>query len=221
MSQRHNSPRTPAHVPARRRPGHVAPASPWVIDTRELGRRPGTMRRYQRRVPAPAGFGFDGVLAVSEGSDVELDVRVESVVEGVLLTGMATAEVVGECSRCLEPLSDRVSVQFTELFAYPDSATDVSTDPDEVSRVVDDLIDTEPVVRDAILLALPRAPLCTPDCAGLCPECGGRWAELGADHRHETMDPRWAVLAKRYGEVKFGNVKLGNAELGSVEEENK
>jgi uncharacterized protein len=200
MSQRHDSPRAVRrHIP------HLDPAGPWLIDTRALGRRPGSMRRYRRSAPAPAEFGFPGVIEVPEGSDVQLDVTTESVVEGVLLTGTVSAEVTGECSRCLDPMSDRVSVQVTELYAYPDSATDASTEPGEVSRVVEDLIDTEPVVRDAILLALPRAPLCTPDCLGLCPECGGRWADLGADHRHETMDPRWAALAKRLGDNEEEN----------------
>jgi uncharacterized protein len=178
---------------------------PWVIDTRDLGRRPGSMHRYQRTALRPPGFEIAGVIGVPEGADVELDLRVESVVEGVLLTGTVTAPIVGECSRCLEPLAETLRVEILELYAYPASATDVSTDPDEVSRVVQDLVDTEPVVRDAVVLALPRVPLCAPDCAGLCPECGGRQADLGADHRHETMDPRWAVLAKRFSDVELGD----------------
>jgi uncharacterized protein len=121
------------------------------------------------------------------------------VVEGVLVTGTATAEFDGECARCLDELTEPVEVEFTELFAYPDSATDSTTDDDEVFRLVDDLVDLEPVVRDAIVLALPSAPLCSPDCRGLCPTCGARWADLGPDHRHETIDPRWAALQDRFG----------------------
>ena len=163
------------------------------------------MKRYQRTVPAPSGLGVDGVIAVTRGTDVELDVRVESVIEGVLVSGTATAEVDGECSRCLDPLAQTLTVHITELYAYPDSATDASTDEDEVSRVVDDLVDTEPVVRDAVLLALPQVPLCAEDCAGLCPECGGKWAELGRDHRHETMDPRWAALTRWRSDIEEEN----------------
>ncbi|MGH3928870.1 MAG: YceD family protein [Pseudonocardiaceae bacterium] len=174
------------------------PAAPWVIDTRELGRRPGAMRSYHRDVPAPAGLRLD-VIRIPEGDAVALDVRLESVMEGVLVSGTAAAPVTGECARCLDPLADRLEVELTELFAYPDTATDESTDPDEISRVVDDLVDLEPVVRDAVLLALPQAPLCRDNCPGLCPECGGKRAELGADHRHETMDPRWTIL-KRFSE---------------------
>jgi uncharacterized protein len=176
-------------------PARPNPSAPWVIDTRELGRRPGAMRTYQRRIPAPAGLGLD-VSRVPTGSEVTLDLRLESVMEGVLVSGTATASVTGECARCLDPLADRLEVELTELFAYPDTATDESTDLDEVSRVIDELIDLEPLVRDAVLLALPQAPLCREDCPGLCPECGGRRAELGAEHRHETMDTRWAALKR-------------------------
>ena len=140
------------------------------------------------------------MIAVPAGGEVELDLLTESVVEGVLVTGTASAHVVGECSRCLEPLSDEVEVHVTELYAYPDSTTDETTEEDEVSRIENDLIDLEPVVRDAIVLALPQAPLCEPDCTGLCSECGGRWAELGPDHGHETIDPRWAALQERFSD---------------------
>jgi uncharacterized protein len=163
------------------------------------------MRRYRRIAPAPSGLGVPGVIEVLPGSDVELDLRVESVVEGVLVTGTATAEVAGECSRCLDPLSETLTVDLTELYAYPDSATDASTEEDEVSRVVGDLVDTEPVVRDAVLLALPQVPLCADDCPGLCPDCGGKRAELGPDHRHETMDPRWAALLRRRSDMEEEN----------------
>jgi uncharacterized protein len=172
--------------------------SPWVIDTRELGRRPGTSRTLNRTAPAVAALGVEGVVAVPAGAAVELDLLLEAVVEGVLVSGMASAPTAGECSRCLDPISGRVEVEITELFAYPDSTTDATTDDDEVSRLVDDLVDLEPVVRDAIVLALPAVPLCTPDCAGLCPDCGGKWADLGPDHRHETIDPRWAALTERF-----------------------
>jgi uncharacterized protein len=182
-------------------PRHTAsdrpdPSGPWVIDTRDLGRRPGSMRSYHRDVPLAAGIGLD-VIEVAAGADVSLDVRLESVMEGVLVSGTASAPVTGQCARCLDPLVDQLEVELIELFTYPDTATDNSTDPDEVSRVVDGLVDLEQVVRDAVLLALPQAPLCSEDCSGLCPECGDKRAELGTDHRHEKMDPRWTVLKQR------------------------
>jgi len=184
------------HRPASARP---AATGPWVIDTRDVGRRPGVSRHYQRSAQVEAEFGFDPVVLVTRGSTIEFAVLAESVVEGVLLTGTATTPISGECSRCLDPWSDTLEISFSELFAYPDSATEETTDSDEVFRLVDDLVDLEPVVRDAIVFALPQAPLCTPDCAGLCPRCGGRWADLGPNHEHETIDARWAVLKDRFG----------------------
>jgi uncharacterized protein len=166
------------------------------------------MRRYRRTAPAPEGLGVEGVISVPQGSAVELDLQVESVVEGVLVTGTATVDVTGECSRCLDSLSDTLSVQLTELYAYPNSATEASTDADEVGRLTGvnaDLVDTEPAVRDAVLLSLPQVPLCAEDCAGLCPECGGKRAELGPDHQHETIDPRWAALVQRRSGIEEEN----------------
>ncbi len=95
------------------------PRAPLVLDTRELGRRPGSQREVTRTVPAPADLGIE-VLRVPEGSPVELDLRLEAVMEGVLVTGSATAELDGECVRCLEPISDEIEVRFQELFVYDD-----------------------------------------------------------------------------------------------------
>jgi uncharacterized protein len=88
-------------------------------------------------------------------------------------------------------------VQIGELFAYPDSVTDETTEEDELPRVVNDRVDLEQTVRDALVLDLPLAPLCQPDCRGLCVECGEKWADLAPDHGHETLDPRWAALRER------------------------
>jgi uncharacterized protein len=164
-----------------------------VLDTRELGRRPGSQREVTRTVPAPADLGID-VLHVPEGSPVEIDLRLESVMEGVLVTGTARAALEGECARCLEPISDDTEVTFQELYVYPEHQTSHDED-DEVSRLEDDLIDLEPQLRDAVVLALPFQPLCEDDCPGLCTECGARLAD-DPGHTHEApVDPRWAGLA--------------------------
>ena len=175
-------------------PRRADPRSPYVFDVRPLGRRPGSMREDRRRLPAPAGLGSD-LIGVPEGAPLVVDVRLESVTEGVLVTGTVTAQLTGECARCLDPITDELVAEFVELFAYPDSVTDETSGVDEVLRVETDHIDLEPVVRDVVVTALPWTPLCRPDCAGLCPTCGRRLDELPADHAHESIDPRWAALA--------------------------
>lgn len=170
---------------------NLDPRAPLVLDTRELGRRPGSQRGVTRTVPAPADLGIE-VLRVPEGSPVELDLRLEAVMEGVLVTGTAHAGLEGECVRCLEPILDNVEIPFQELYIYPDHA--VPDEDDDVSMLEDDLLDLEPLLRDAVVLALPFQPLCEDDCPGLCTECGARLAD-DPDHTHEAaIDPRWAGL---------------------------
>ena len=205
-----NSTPKPAGAP------RVDPRNPLVFDVRELGRRPGSLRAYRRSVPAPAGLGLD-LVAVPEGAPLELDVRLESVTEGVLVTGTVTAPLVGECGRCLEPVSDNLAVDVCELFAYPDSVTDETTSEDEVHRVGGDYLDIEPVVRDAVVLGLPFTPLCRPDCGGLCPSCGQRVDDLPAGHTHESIDPRWAALAAFTDVTQAGTAHTENTTSSTKE----
>jgi len=176
------------------------PRAPLVLDTRELGRRPGSQRELELTVPAPAQLGIE-VLSVPEGSPVELDLRFEAVMEGVLLTGTATATLEGECVRCLEPIEDEIVARLQELYVYPDQHTKATEHDDrdlddETSLLEDDLLDLEPLLRDAVVLALPFQPLCQDDCPGLCTECGARLAD-DPDHAHEApIDPRWAGLGE-------------------------
>ncbi len=166
-----------------------------MLDTRELGRRPGSQRRVSRSAPAPADLGI-GVLGVPEGSPVELDLRLEAVMEGVLVTGAARVHVSGECSRCLDPVEDDLEVELQELFAYDDEDDEPEDQDEEASRLEGDLLDLEPLVRDAVVLSLPFGPLCRDDCPGLCVECGARLAD-DPEHEHgERIDPRWAALAE-------------------------
>jgi uncharacterized protein len=169
--------------------------SPMVFDIARLGRRPGAMITLRDTIASPARIGVE-LIAIEAGAPLELDLRVESVSEGVLVTGTVSAPTVGECSRCLNPLEGRVQVTLTELFAYPDSATEATTEEDEVGHVVDQTIDLEQPIIDAVGLDLPFSPLCQPDCPGLCPDCG---VVLAGDpgHQHDRIDPRWAKLAEK------------------------
>ncbi len=192
------------------------PRSPFIVDIRELGRRPGSLLPVHRTVLAPLGVGLD-VIGVQAGDELTLDLRMESVVEGVLVSGTVSGQVVGECSRCLDPIQDTVSVDVVELFAYPDSATSETTDEDEVSRLTGNTIDLEPLVRDEVVLALPVAPLCRADCAGLCVDCGQRWDDLPAGHAHATMDPRWAALAQ-FATSTDSDSDVGDTDLPETKE---
>ena len=179
------------------------PRSPLVLDTRDLNRRPGTMNELTRTVTLPDDLGTD-VIAIKAGSPVEVEVRLESVVEGVLVTGSVSGTATGACVRCLDPVSLEVDGTFQELFAYADRAAHhhevgADADEDEVHELVDDLIDLEPVLRDAVVPTLPFQPVCREDCPGLCSECGARFAD-DPDHHHEVIDPRWSALGGLLGD---------------------
>lgn len=144
------------------------------------------MREHSFDVPAPEKWG-EGLVAVTQGAPVAIDVRLESVHEGILVSADLDAEYVGICGRCLRDIAAPVEVEFQELFAYPgEEATDF--------EVQDDHVDLETPVRDAIVLSLPFQPVCQPDCPGLDPVTGERLtANTGAAQR-ATLDPRWAAL---------------------------
>ncbi|NEY31327.1 DUF177 domain-containing protein [Streptomyces sp. PRKS01-65] len=176
--------------------------NPLVIDTHELGRRPGALQRLTRTVDAPRDLGIQGVVGVPGGAPVELELRLESVMEGVLVTGTARATAEGECVRCLEPVELELEADFQEMFSYPDADDrgrpvaepgDDAEDDEDRLFVEDGLIDLEAVLRDAVVLALPMQPVCREDCPGLCAECGARLAD-DPDHHHDAVDIRWAAL---------------------------
>ena len=174
------------------------PRSPLVLDTRDLGRRAGAMKQLQFSVAAPADLRL-GTIGVPAESEIEFDLKLESVMEGVLVTGTALVTLAGECARCLEPLSFDVEVDLTELFEYPDTDARgrVIADEDieeELPKLEGDFLDLEPLLRDAVVLALPAKPLCQPDCLGLCVECGTN-LNLEPNHQHQLVDPRWSALA--------------------------
>jgi uncharacterized protein len=189
-----------ASTDARRRSGDPAGPRAWKVDLRELGRRAGSMREWEKTAPAPERWGLD-MIAVPEGAPVQLHLRLESVMEGVLVSGEVEAPVTGQCARCLEPVEDTLELDVQELYAYEGSTTEATSGEDEVRRIEGDSIDLAPLVRDAVVLALPLSPTCTPDCAGLCVDCGERLDDLPPDHSHEVIDPRFAGLAARLADL--------------------
>ncbi len=176
------------------------------------------MKRVHLTVAAPADLGLGGVVGVPEGAGLELDLRLESVMEGVLVSGTARAPLTGECARCLDPVDGDVDVDIQELYAYPERALDEGVGADAGDgelRVESDLLDLEPAVRDAVVLALPQAPLCRDDCPGLCPRCGARLVDDPA-HMHDATDPRWAalsgMLAQNDEKTETGSTRAGPTE---------
>lgn len=164
--------------------------SPWVLSVRDLARGAGVQRELTTRLPAPAAVSMP-MLGIPEGDPVDLELRLEAVHEGVLVTGTAHADLTGECSRCLLPLHEGITVDLQELFLADPSAEG----DDEQPLVEHETVDLEPVFRDAVVTALPFQPLCRPDCEGLCADCGIRLEDAPAGHAHERVDPRWAALA--------------------------
>ena len=167
--------------------------APLVLDTRELGRRPGSQRHVHFSAPAPADLGIE-VLGVPEGSPVDFELRLEAVMEGVLVTGTAEVALRGECVRCLAEIRDDVVADFQELFVYEESSTAQEGAEEDASRLEGDLLDLEPLLRDSVVLMLPFQPLCRDDCPGLCTECGARLADDPGHQHEEATDPRWAAL---------------------------
>ena len=115
---------------------------PYVLDVRAFGRRPGTSAQVHRTVAAPERIGVD-LIGIENGEEVDLDLQVQAVSEGVLVTGTVSANTAGQCARCLDPLSGALNVFLTELYAYPDSETEQTTEAEDVHRIVDDRIDLE------------------------------------------------------------------------------
>src|SRR3954454_3694331 len=138
---------------------HLDPRAPLVLDTRDLPRSPGSTRAHREVVPAPKDLGLE-LIGVPEGAELTLDLRLTSVTEGGYVSGTGVGAVVGESGPCLRAIEDEVRVDIAELFAYENSTTDETTEEDEIGRVRDDLIDLEPAVRDAVVLALPQNPVC-------------------------------------------------------------
>ena len=173
----------------------------YKLNTYERPRRAGEMKEYELDIEVPEKVGVE-LIAVPVGGVIEVDARLESVTEGVLLSAEIYAVAKGECGRCLDPVEIIIEKRVQELYLYEKKierkkrAAVVDDFEIEDELLMDgDIMDLESPIRDAIVLSLPSTPLCSDDCQGLCHECGGKWAELPQDHAHEVIDARWAGLA--------------------------
>ena len=161
--------------------------TPYTGNVRDLIHKPGEMREHTLDIPVKDKLG-EGLVAVEAGETLNIDVRLESVHEGILVSAEVTSEAAGQCGRCLRDIRQPVEVEFQELFAY-------SSDEAFDYEVHDDHVDLEPLIRDSVVLALPFQPVCTPDCPGLDPVTGERLADHAAAPAPEVIDPRWSALA--------------------------
>jgi uncharacterized protein len=156
---------------------------PLVFDTRDLG--PGSARTLTRRVAAPEHLGVE-LARVPAGTELALDLQLEGVAEGVLVTGTVTGPLAGECARCLEPFTAPLKVRFQELFVRAaEAALDDLDGADSYRLEAGGLLDLEPALRDAVVLELPLSPRCEDGCQGLCSECGVRLADAEPGHGHD------------------------------------
>jgi uncharacterized protein len=184
-----------------------------MVDVYDLLHRPGEMRERTLEIVVPEDLGTD-IIAVKAGSVLTVELRMESLHDGVLVSADVSGTASGECVRCLIGIEDPVEVEIQELFAYSqDEAFDY--------EVQVDTIDLEPVIRDAVVLSLPFQPVCQDDCLGLCPQCGVRLLD-NPDHEHEApVDPRWAALAGLEGLGGEGSTQekdVAGTSTGATEE---
>ena len=176
----------------------------FKLNTYELPRRAGEMKEYELDIVVKEKFGVD-LIAVPAGEFIEVDARLESVTEGILLSADVYAVAKGECIRCLDPVEIVIDRKIQELYNYEPTNERGKRKKKQEETLEDleiedelmmdgDIMNLETPIRDAVVLSLPINPLCDQDCQGLCPECGGKWAELPEDHAHEVIDARWAGL---------------------------
>ncbi len=159
--------------------------SPLVVNVAALGLGPGARRHVDRRGSLD-GASVTG-SSVPSGAEVDVDLTLEGVPGGVVARGQVLAPWQGDCRRCLTTVRGELRSEVLEVFER-------SPDSEQTYPLVGDQLDLEPLARDAVLLELPQAPLCSEGCLGLCPMCG---ADLNNDVcgcQAEVGDPRWAAL---------------------------
>lgn len=181
-------------------------ASPFHFNTHELPRRAGEMKEYSFEITAPENIGIP-LISVPKGELISVDLRIESVDEGILATVELYAIAKGECIRCLDPVEVVIDKTIRELYRYEPTSSrggrvakrkddvDIDLDLEDQLWMDGNVMDLETPIRDAIVLDLPNNPLCEQTCEGLCPHCGEKWVRLPEDHHHEVIDARWAGLS--------------------------
>lgn len=160
------------------------PARPFIVHVAKLRRVLGT-RWHEVRSGTIDDLACSG-SQVPVGALLRADVTLESIAGGLTVVGVVEAPWTGECRRCLATASGTLRVPVRELYT-------ADGDGEETYPLVDDEVDLEDLVHDAVLLELPMAPLCDVACRGLCPLCGVNRNEQDCDCEM-PRDERWAAL---------------------------
>ncbi len=143
--------------------------------------------------------GENGGLAEAGATSIDAEIVATHTNPGAYLEGDARATISEQCSRCLRPIETPIESHFAEQ--YYTTIDVVSGDakdapPPDTKRIGSDFkIDLTPLLREELILATPLAPLCKPDCKGLCLECGRDQNEDPHDH-DAPVDERWSKLSK-------------------------
>ena len=180
--------------------------SDYRIALTSLPGNPGkTLELHDYLLPLPDTW-TNGVVTLRE-AEGSFEVSLQSLHEGILVNLRGTVPTDAQCSRCLDPVPGTVEVNETQMFFFPGAREAARQEGDEewediLEVSADDEVDLEPVLRDALVLGMETLPLCSPDCRGLCPDCGEKFADLPPDHHHEVLDPRWAVLGDLANELR-------------------
>lgn len=159
------------------------PLRPLRINAVELLRQPGATRDVELSV---AGESLDASHERLT-SDIDVDLTLRSLNDGIEVTGSVAVEWATVCRRCLAEIAGRAVVAVDELYQIQ------RTDPDAY-EIVDGQLNLAPVVRESALLELDVERLCRADCAGLCPVCGADRNEVDCDCDTTVRDERWAAL---------------------------
>lgn len=192
-----------------RTPRHGRPADDsLVLDTRSLSRTPGALTQVTRAAVLPEAIGVE-LVRIPAGSEVDLDLTLTCVEEGVLVTGRVSGTVTVECARCLGEFTADVEVWLTEMYAYPGTAAAAGADSDEVRLLDGDLLDLEPALVDAFGLDFPLAPTCTDYGRDECVDPATPRPDGVSGDAEGRIDPRWAGLAERFGGAGDGAERDG------------
>lgn len=189
--------------------------SEFAISVLDLPKKAGTEKEYSYTFATPADFGLE-LIGIPEGSDLDVDLRFQTVSEGIFVQGNVSATAVGKCSRCLKEIVTPVDEMVAELVFWPEKRQALIDEGDEEAEempvVEDEHIDLEPILRDAVVLSLPFTPVCKPDCQGLCPDCGERFEDLPEDHEHEVLNPAFSALDALAAQFEAEEVAEADAE---------